>query len=60
MVIHADVDRYSQLAVYCHCSTNNLAATVLVLFREAVNSFGLPSRVRCDRGCENVDISWYM
>ena len=27
---------------------------------EAVNSFGLPSRVCCDRGCEYVDISRYM
>ena len=54
MGIHAGIDGYSQLAVYCHCSTNNLATTVLALFREAVNSFGLPSRVHCDWGCENV------
>ena len=60
MVIHAGIDGYSRLVVYCHCSTNNLAATVLGLFREAVNTFGLPSRVRCDLGVENVDVSRYM
>ena len=37
MVIHAGIDGYSRLAVCC-CSTNNLASTMLALFREAVNS----------------------
>ena len=60
MVVHAGIDGYSRMVVYCQCSTNNLAATVLTLFRKAVDLYGLPSRIRCDRGCENVNVSRYL
>lgn len=39
-----------------HASSNNRAGTVLNLFTEAVATFGLPSRVRCDKGGENYDV----
>jgi hypothetical protein len=54
-VIHPGIDGYSRLPVYCHCSTDNRAQTVLQLFQGAVDMYGLPSRVRCDRGVENYD-----
>ena len=48
------------MIVFMECSTNNRASTVCTLFRNAVHTFGLPSRVRSDKGGENADVAWLM
>ena len=60
MVIDGGVDGFTRIPVFFHCSANNKAATVLELFLNAVENYGLPSRVRSDKGKENVDVAWYM
>ena len=60
MVIHGGIDGYSRIPVYLAASTNNRAETVFRLFLEAVETYGLPSRVRADKGGENVMVCDYM
>ena len=59
-MVHGGIDGYSRLPVYLHAANNNKAATVLKLFQGAVSDYGLPSRVRCDKGGENYDVGWFM
>lgn len=54
------MDGFSRIPVYLYCSSNNRADTVTSLFVAAVNEYGLPSRVRSDRGGENVGVSIFM
>ena len=60
LVIHGGVDGYSRMPVYLRCANNNRAQTVLMHFKEAVSKYGLPSRIRTDRGGENVDVSMFL
>lgn len=60
VVIHGGIDGFSRIPVYLAASTNNRSETVLECFLEAVAESGLPSRVRADKGGENVLVSEYM
>ena len=49
-VVHGCIDGYSRIITFLHCSTNNTASTVLSLFTGAVETYGLPQKVRSDLG----------
>ena len=60
IVIHGGLDGYSRIPVFLCASNNNQASTVLHCFLEGVQKYGLPSRVRCDKGRENVLVCQFM
>ncbi|XP_014679811.1 PREDICTED: uncharacterized protein LOC106819729 [Priapulus caudatus] len=60
VVIHGAIDGGTRKVLYLHASLDNRAATVYQQFVDAVNKFGLPSRVRADMGVENVDVARFM
>jgi len=53
-VVH---EGFSRMIVHLKAGMKNSASVVLHSFIEAVNRFGLPSRVRSDNGRENVDVA---
>jgi len=60
IVIHGFVDGHSRLVTGLQANSNNRATTVLALFLSATAEFGIPSRVRGDRGGENVQVAYWM
>ena len=54
------IDGYSRLPVALECRNNNKADTVLECLLRGVENYGLPSRVRSDKGAENVLVADYM
>ena len=48
------IEGYSRLPVSLECISNDKAPTVLACFLEGFHIYGLPSRIRPDKGGENV------
>ncbi|KAH0827526.1 hypothetical protein J3R83DRAFT_4239 [Lanmaoa asiatica] len=59
-VIHGIIDGFCRTVVGLHANTDNRAQTVLALFLTAIEEYGTPSRVRGDRGGENIDVAVWM
>ena len=59
-MVHGGIDGYSRMVVFLQCSENNRASTVYNLFLDAINMYGLPSRVRSDQGRENILVAHHM
>ena len=60
IIVHGGIDGYSRLVTYFQASNNNRATTAFHAFEAGVSDYGIPSRVRTDRGGENVEIACYM
>ncbi|KAI2644607.1 Adenylosuccinate synthetase [Labeo rohita] len=58
MVFHSCVDGYSQKIILNVSTSTELPA--FRLFCVGVQTFGLPSRVRCDEGMENIEAGCFM
>ena len=52
-VIHGGIDGFSRSIVYLKCATNN-NGNCFGLFEEVISKFGVPARVKSDKGSENV------
>ena len=59
-VIYGGLDGFSRMIVYLKCSTNNKSATVMNEFYHATTQYGVPSRVRSDKGGENILVCHFM
>lgn len=60
IVCHAFIDGKTGLVTGAHFSNSNCAGAAMDLFMNAVNAYGLPSRVRGDHGTENILAAEYM
>ena len=58
-VVHGGIDGFSRTIVYLECSTNNPSSSVLAAFTNAISKYGVPNKVRSDRGGENVQVWQY-
>jgi hypothetical protein len=56
VVIHGGIDGFSRMIVFVSASNNNRSETVLRQFQQAVRLFGMPRRIRVDKGGENVGV----
>jgi len=60
LVIHGAIDGFSRAVLFLRCSDNNRSSTVFDGFRGAVHEYGCPSRLRVDKGGENIQAARFM
>ena len=60
IVIHGCIDGFSRMITSLICASNNYAETALSGFLDGVKTYGLPARVRGDKGGENIGILRFM
>ena len=60
MYIYSWLTQAASQVTALRASDNNRSATVLELFKSAATEYGMPSRVRGDRGRENLEVVTYM
>ena len=56
MVVHGGIDGYSRFVVFLTCNNNNKSETVFQLFEKAIHEYGVPDRIRTDKGGENIKV----
>lgn len=59
-VYHGCIDGFSRKIIYLGVAQDNTSRTVFRLFHDASQIDGVPSRVRADRGTENVLVARFM
>lgn len=59
-MIHGGIDGHSRLVTFLRVSNNTRAESMLNAFGKGVKEYGLPLKVRMDRGGENVSVTEYM
>lgn len=60
IIIAGGIDGFSRMVTFLECLENNKAETLLRCFLDGVRKFGLPRRVRSDKGLENTAIADHM
>ena len=52
-VLHGAIDGYFRLITLLECSTNIKVETAIRLFEQDIEIYGVPSRIRTDKGGKN-------
>ncbi len=60
IVVHGGIDGYSRLVTHMKAATNNKAETAFRAFCCGTTEYGIPDRVRTDKGGENIMIAEFM
>eukprot|EP01038_Epipyxis_sp_PR26KG_P016104 gene16104-21882_t len=60
LVIHGAIDGFTRACVFLRCSDNNTSHTVINGYMTAIDKYDVPSRIRVDKGGENVLVARFM